>query len=79
MDQTFLQKYQPQQLSEFKTHTDILNILNALIKIDSLNILFIGDVGCGKTAMLKALVKEYYNDYNLQEYQDNIMYINNLE
>ena len=79
MHSTFLQKYQPQELAKFETHKDVLDILDALIKIDTLNILFIGDVGCGKTALLKALVKEYYNDCNLQNYEDNVMYINNLE
>jgi DNA polymerase III delta prime subunit len=79
MESTFLHKYQPQTLSNFETHQEILDILYQLLKIDSLNILFIGDVGCGKTAFLKSLISEYYSGYSPYQYNNNILHINNLD
>jgi replication factor C subunit 3/5 len=47
--------------------------------LDSLNILFIGDIGSGKTTILNAVIREYYNRFSLQEYQHNVLYINSLK
>ena len=79
MENTFLHKYQPQTLSKFETHKDILDILYQLLKMDSLNILFIGDIGCGKTAFLKSLITEYYTGYTPYQYNNNVLHINNLD
>jgi DNA polymerase III delta prime subunit len=57
----------------------MIDILNTLIKMDNLNILFIGDIGSGKTTFLNAVIKEYYKNYTLNQYQDNILYINSLK
>ena len=75
----FLNKYQPLYFKDFETDTGIIEILSTLIKMDNLNILFIGDIGTGKTTFLNAVIKEYYNNYSLNEYQDNILYINSLK
>lgn len=80
MDKTlFLNKYQPLYFNDFVANDEIINILNTLIKMDNLNILFIGDIGTGKTTILNATIKEYYKDYSLNQYQDNILYINSLK
>jgi DNA polymerase III delta prime subunit len=52
-----------------------------MININNLNILFIGDMGCGKTSLVNALIHEYYNDQPISKLQtnENIMYINNLK
>jgi replication factor C subunit 2/4 len=47
--------------------------------MNNLNILFIGDIGCGKTAFLNAVIKEYYNGLPLNQYEDNILHINSLK
>ena len=57
----------------------MFDILNTLIKMDNLNILFIGDIGSGKTTFLNATIREYYNNYAPSQYQDNILYINSLK
>jgi DNA polymerase III delta prime subunit len=44
-----------------------------------LNILFIGDIGCGKTAFLNAVIKEYYSGLPPTQYDDNILHINSLK
>jgi DNA polymerase III delta prime subunit len=44
-----------------------------------INILFIGNMGSGKTSLLNALIKEYYSDISPSLYNDNILYINSLK
>jgi DNA polymerase III delta prime subunit len=58
----------------------LLSVLNTLIGIDYLNVLLIGNSSSGKTAILYALIREYYGlskDANLPE--NNILFINNLK
>ncbi len=77
--QLFLNKYQPQLFSQFEIDSEIINILTTLINMNNLNILFIGDIGSGKTAFLNATIREYYGNANPSTYQDNILYINSLK
>ena len=80
MNQTlFLHKYQPLYFKDFESDDETIDILNTLININNLNILFIGDIGSGKTTFLNASIKEYYKDYTQQQYQDNILHINSLK
>jgi len=75
----FLNKYQPLYFNDFVTDDGIMDILNTFIQMDNLNILFIGDIGAGKTTFLNATVREYYKNYSPNQYQDNILYINSLK
>jgi DNA polymerase III delta prime subunit len=75
MDLPFINKYQPIYLKEFEMDGEIINLLRMLIKMDTLNILIVGNPGTGKTAMINAIVREYYDNTN---YNDDILYINNL-
>jgi DNA polymerase III delta prime subunit len=80
MEQTlFLNKYQPLYFNDFVSDDEMIDILNTLIKMDNLNILFIGDIGSGKTTFLNAAIKEYYKNYTPNQYQDNILHINSLK
>jgi replication factor C subunit 2/4 len=54
----------------------MISLLNPLINMNNLNILFIGDIGSGKTTFLNAVIKEYYKD---SISQDNILHINSLK
>jgi replication factor C subunit 2/4 len=80
-EQLFLKKYQPLYLKDFEIDTEMINLLYALINMNNLNILFIGDIGSGKTTFLNAVIKEYYKEYSYQQYQyqDNILHINSLK
>ncbi len=79
MDQPlFLNKYQPQLFKDFELDSEIANILTTLINMNNLNILFIGDIGSGKTSFLNATIKEYYGP-NISINDENILYINSLK
>ena len=75
----FLNKYQPTRFSDFETDSEMIDILNKLININNLNILFIGDIGCGKTAFLNAVIREYYKISSTTTIDDNILHINSLK
>jgi DNA polymerase III delta prime subunit len=75
----FLNKYQPSRFADFETDSEMIDILNTLININNLNILFIGDIGCGKTAFLNAVIREYYKIISLAMIEDNILHINSLK
>ena len=74
----FIQKYQPLFLKDFEMEQEMRNVLDILIKMNNLNILFIGDIGSGKTSFLNAVIREYYQ-LEPKDYQDNILHINNLK
>ena len=76
MKDSFLKKYQPLYFKDFIIDKEYINVLNTLIKMDNLNILLVGNNGCGKTSLLEAIIREYYGDTFSQ---DNILYINNLQ
>lgn len=81
-DPLFLNKYQPRYFNDFETDCEMVDILNTLININNLNILFIGDIGCGKTAFLNAVIREYYKTTSILDpslYEDNILHINSLK
>lgn len=75
----FIYKFQPLYFKDFEIDGEIIDILTTLISMNNLNILFIGDIGSGKTAILNALIREYYSTYTSKEYEDNILHINSLK
>jgi DNA polymerase III delta prime subunit len=75
----FVHKYQPLFFKDFGVDNEIVKILKSLILLDNLNILLVGDIASGKTSLLNALIREYYNGYTAKEYEENILYINNLK
>lgn len=75
MEQPILYKYEPTQLAEFAHDKATLTFIKTMIDINNLNFLLFGAPGSGKTALLKAIVHEYYNG---KVHKDNILYINNL-
>lgn len=75
----FIHKFQPNYFCDFEIDVEIINILKTFINIDTLNILLIGDTGSGKTTILNAIIKEYYKDYSIESYAENILHINSLK
>jgi replication factor C subunit 2/4 len=78
-DFLFINKYQPLHFKDFEVNNEILTMLQTLIDMNNLNILFIGDIGSGKTAFLNASIREYYNNINPSQYENNILHINSLK
>ncbi len=64
MEQPFIYKYRPELLDDFEMDEQMINLLKTFIAIDNLNLLFTGISGCGKTCLIKCLIKEYYNGEN---------------
>jgi DNA polymerase III delta prime subunit len=78
METPFLFKYKPLWINEFELEDDLKLLLFTLIEMNALNILFIGDSGCGKTSLINAIIHEYYGNIDKCN-SDNILYINNLK
>lgn len=75
----FVHKFQPLYFKDFGSDNEFIEMLKTLILLDSFNILLIGDIASGKTSILNALIREYYNGYNSKEYEENVLYINSLK
>jgi DNA polymerase III delta prime subunit len=78
-DKLFINKYQPLYFKDFGDNNDVIEILKTLIIIDDLNILLIGDMTSGKTSILNAVIREYYNGFSPKDYEENVLYINSLK
>ena len=76
MDLPFIYKYQPSLLDEFEYEDDLIILIRTLLIMDNLNIIFIGDSGCGKTSLINIIVREYYGE---KTQNDNILIINSLK
>ena len=79
MNKSFLKKYQPLYYKDFIIEKDYISLLNTLKDMDNLNILIVGNHGSGKTSLLEATIKEYYDEYENINKSNNILYINNLK
>ena len=77
MNTPFLKKYQPQFYKDFTIDKEYIELLNTLKKMDNLNILLVGNSGCGKTSLLHASIREYYQQQKIPK--NNVLYINNLK
>lgn len=75
----FINKFQPIFLNDFEMSETMKTMFHDLIKIDKLNLLLIGDMGSGKTSILNSLIREYYKDYDYNQYNDNVLYLNSLK
>jgi replication factor C subunit 3/5 len=79
-------KYKPKTLSDFFRGSSCDNlystesIIRTLLDLDDINILFVGDICCGKTTLLNIMIREYYELKDNDSIPENdILYINNLK
>jgi replication factor C subunit 3/5 len=75
----FIQKYKPAFIKDFCFEQNFQTMLDALFRIDNLNIIFIGPPSCGKTSLLYSIMREYYGQTDFATYETNVMMINNLK
>jgi replication factor C subunit 2/4 len=77
MNTPFLKKYQPLFYNDFTIDKEYIELLNTLMNMNNLNILLVGNSGSGKTSLLYATIREYYQQQNIP--RNNVLYINNLK
>jgi DNA polymerase III delta prime subunit len=78
-DSLFINKFQPLYFDDFGIDENLIQMLKTFILMDNLNVLFIGEIASGKTSLLNAIVREYYFGLKPKEYEENVLYINNLK
>jgi len=76
MELPFIYKYQPVFLDDFEIDNEIIVLIRTLISMDSLNLLLVGDSGCGKSSLISAILREYYKS---DENEDSTLFISNLK
>ena len=79
-EKQFITKYKPYYIEDFKGNEQLISVIKSLSIIDDLNILVTGATNSGKTSLLYAIIRNYYQlskDDSLPE--NNIMYINSLK
>jgi len=77
---TFISKYKPYFIHDFCIDDKLNRVLKTLLEINNLNILLIGNSSSGKTSMLYALIREYYNLKKEDSFpENNILFVNNLK
>lgn len=77
---TFISKYKPYHIDDFRLDPDFKTVLQTLFNMDELNLLLVGAPSSGKTSFLYAMIREYYGlkrDDPISE--SNILFINNLK
>ena len=77
MNLPFLKKYQPKKYNEFVIDEAYIQLLKTLIDMNNLNILLIGNSGTGKTSLIEATIREYYQLDKIPK--NNVLYINSLQ
>ena len=80
MSESFLTKYRPYTIEDFYLEPQMKDAIYSFLEMDDLNILLYGNPSCGKTVLTQAIIREYYqigNDEDFPEY--NLMIINNLK
>jgi DNA polymerase III delta prime subunit len=75
----FIHKYQPNYFCDFELDPDVSEMFKTFILINNLNILLVGNISSGKTSLLNTIIKEYYKGYSSKDYEENVLYINNLK
>jgi replication factor C subunit 3/5 len=85
----FYNKYTPTKIDAFIIDPDLKTIIQTFMKINALNLLFVGDTGTGKTSIINAILSEYYGKSAFGSHQTNfanslqsnspILYVTNLK
>lgn len=60
----FIKKYEPETLNDFDFEEKYFKTINGFIEKDFLNLIIVGSRGTGKTALLNAMIKRYFEIHN---------------
>lgn len=77
MDEPFIFKYKPQYINDLELDISLKKLIQLIIDIKELNVLIIGNTGCGKSSLINIIINMYFKDTPHLK-KNNIMYINNL-
>ena len=79
-DLLFLNKYKPLSVNDFSISDEQLSILNVFVNENKLpNIMICGKGGSGKTSMLNVIIHQYYQNYPISKYMDNIIQLTTIK
>jgi len=79
-DEAFISKYKPYYIDDFNGNEQLISVIKSLMHIDDINILVVGPSNSGKTSLLYAIIRNYYDlDKNRGFPENNIMFINSLK
>jgi DNA polymerase III delta prime subunit len=79
-EEIFITKYKPYHLNDFGLDEKRMKLLRTLYEIEDINILLVGSPSSGKTTLLYAMIREYYNLKKSDTIQEtNILFINQLK
>ena len=60
-DESFISKYKPYYIEDFNGNEKLISVIESLMYIDDINILVSGPNNSGKTSLLYAIIRKYYN------------------
>jgi len=75
----FVHRFQPIKLSDFGIDDELVKLFKTFILMDDLNLLLIGNIASGKTSLLNAIVREYFEGLTPKQFEENVLFINNLK
>jgi DNA polymerase III delta prime subunit len=75
----YIHKFKPILFKDYENDDEVVQTLQLFVSLDELNLLLTGDAASGKTSLLNTIVKEYYKDYTYKQYENNVLFINNLK
>jgi len=79
-EMTFISKYKPYFIDDFSIDPKLISVFKTFLEIDNLNLLIVGSSSTGKTTLLHALIREYYQLNKTDSFpENNILLINNLK
>jgi replication factor C subunit 2/4 len=78
MKELFIDKYKPRYFKDYDTDIEIIKTLKMLLQTDNTNILLSGDYTSGKSTILNTIFEEYFLNISYSEYNNNILFINNI-
>lgn len=77
---TFINKYKPYYINDFYIKDRLKQTLHTFIDIDNLNLLLVGNNCSGRTTLLYAIMREYYELSKSDPFPEyNTLFINNLK
>jgi replication-associated recombination protein RarA len=77
MEETLLTTHRPKSVDDFYLAPQVREVIHVLSRLDALNVLIIGDTGCGKTSLVESIIKLYHGE--LKQKSDEIMFITTLQ